>query len=208
MSGRERQLQSVEGANNLVDELGRIFPERVYPTVSVNHASNFDAAAMLTLPGNQVTIEDAEGRVASSNAVATKIVRKRYGHIIGLFAREHGVHELYAVHILLWAPRIPGVLAKVQIREDGDLERAVLCEGQPWLVRIRVQVEVVGLRSCSGEADMVCRSRGPNLVCQPPNNGDESLYLVRQGVPNKVEGSLRLPQGCPAGVAKQAASSW
>ena len=160
MSGRERQLQSVEGANNLVDELGRIFPERVYPTVSVNHASNFDAAAMLTLPGNQVTIEDAEGRVASSNAVATKIVRKRYGHIIGLFAREHGVHELYAVHILLWAPRIPGVLAKVQVGEDGDLERAVLREGQSWLVRIRVQVEVVGLRSCSGEADMVCRLRG------------------------------------------------
>ena len=30
MSGRERQLQLVERANNLVDELGRVFPERVY----------------------------------------------------------------------------------------------------------------------------------------------------------------------------------
>ena len=40
VSGRERQLQSVEGANNLVDELGRIFPERVYPTMSINKAAN------------------------------------------------------------------------------------------------------------------------------------------------------------------------
>ena len=62
VSGGERQLQVVEGGNNLVDELGRIFPECVYPTASVSHASTFTQRQNLLSPVMRSPLRTLEGR--------------------------------------------------------------------------------------------------------------------------------------------------
>ena len=77
-------------------------------------------------------------------------------HVVWFLARENGVHEDSTVDVLLGTPGIPGVFTIVQVREDSNLECAVLLERQPRLVRIRVQVEVFALRARSREANMIC----------------------------------------------------
>ena len=77
-------------------------------------------------------------------------------HEVGLLAGQDCIHEPGTVDVLLGTPGIPGVFAIVQVREDSNLECAVLLERQPRLVRIRVQVEVIALRTRSREANMIC----------------------------------------------------
>lgn len=60
--------------------------------------------------------------------------------VVRLFAREYGAHQTCAVHVLLGAPVVPGVLPEVEVGEHGDLERPVWTEGQARLCGVWIKL--------------------------------------------------------------------
>ena len=59
---------------------------------------------------------------------------------VRLLVGKDSPHEACTVHVLLRTPYIPRILTVMQVRKDGDLERAIRTEGQTGLVWIRVQL--------------------------------------------------------------------
>ena len=62
----------------------------------------------------------------------------KFLHVIRFLTIQDSVHESSTVHVLLWTPDIPSILAVVQVREDGDLERPILAKCEARFVWIRV----------------------------------------------------------------------
>ena len=65
---------------------------------------------------------------------------EQHSHVVGFLGRQHCVHQPSAVHVLLWAPVVPRVLAIVEVGEHRDLEGAVCAERDAGLRWVGVQV--------------------------------------------------------------------
>jgi len=74
---------------------------------------------------------DFHGGVFQVGVLACDEVAFKDYELLGLGV-EDLVHYFDGVDVLLRAPGVPGVLAKVEILEDGDLERAIAGESQWW----------------------------------------------------------------------------